>query len=202
MVVTGGAEPKTYELGNKYLFQLISSADHYLSGAVDALHAKNPQAQVAFVYSDDPFSKAVVIAARAQATEAGLKVVLDESYPPSTTDFSPIINKIISAQADALLGGGHYPDGATLAVGHKQFRTYDAETGAIRQHFDYPQFLAQLRFSPDGRHFAFPAERNRQQFVVLEGREIGPFEHVLGLAFSATLNAPIPRQPRFGLFRM
>ena len=25
---------------------------------------------------------------------------------------------------------------------------------------------------------------------------------VLGLAFAATLNAPIPRQPRFGLFRM
>jgi len=115
MVVTGGAEPKTYELGNKYLFQAISSADHYLTGAVDALHAKNPHAQVALVYSDDPFSKAVVLAAREQATEAGLKVVLDESYPPSTTDFSPIINKIISANADALLGGGHYPDGATLA---------------------------------------------------------------------------------------
>lgn len=115
MVITGGAEPKTYELGNKYLFQAITSADHYLSGAVDALHAKNPHAQVALVYSDDPFSKAVVLAARAQALEAGFKVVLDESYPPSTTDFSPIINKIISAKADALLGGGHYPDGATLA---------------------------------------------------------------------------------------
>src|SRR5581483_5727293 len=34
---------------------------------------------------------------------------------PSTTDFSPIINKIISSGADAFLGGGHYPDGATLA---------------------------------------------------------------------------------------
>jgi hypothetical protein len=39
MVVTGGAEGKTYELGNKYLFQAITSADHYLTGAVDALHA-------------------------------------------------------------------------------------------------------------------------------------------------------------------
>jgi len=115
MVITGGAEPKTYELGNKYLFQVITSADHYLSGAVDALHAKNPHAAVAIVYSDDPFSKAVVGAAREQASEAGLKVVLDEAYPPNTTDFSAIVNKIIGAQADALLGGGHYPDGATLA---------------------------------------------------------------------------------------
>jgi branched-chain amino acid transport system substrate-binding protein len=42
-------------------------------------------------------------------------VVLDESYSPSTTDFGPVINKLISAKADALLGGGHYPDGSTLA---------------------------------------------------------------------------------------
>ncbi len=115
MLVTGGAEPKTYELGNKYLVQAITSADHYLSGAVDALESKSPHAKVAFVYSDDPFSKAVVLAARAQAKESGFTIVLDESYAPSTTDFSPVINKIIAASADALLGGGHYPDGATMA---------------------------------------------------------------------------------------
>jgi branched-chain amino acid transport system substrate-binding protein len=124
MVVTGGAEPKTYELGNKYLFQAITSADHYLTGAVDALHSLDPNAQIAFVYSDDPFSKAVVGAARDQATEAGFKVVLDESYAPSTTDFSPVINKMISAKADVLLGGGHYPDGATLAR-----QLYDQKAG-------------------------------------------------------------------------
>ncbi len=115
MLIGGGAEAKTYELGNKYLFQCITTADHYLTGAIQALKEKNPHAQVAFVYSDDPFSKAVVAAARTQAAEAGFKEVLVESYPPSTTDFSPIINKIISAKADAFLGGGHYPDGATLA---------------------------------------------------------------------------------------
>ncbi|HXP77788.1 MAG TPA: ABC transporter substrate-binding protein, partial [Stellaceae bacterium] len=54
MLVTGGAEPKTYELGNKYLFQAITSADHYLTGAVEALASKDPHAKVALVYSDDP----------------------------------------------------------------------------------------------------------------------------------------------------
>jgi branched-chain amino acid transport system substrate-binding protein len=115
MIITGGAEPKTYELGNKYLFQAITSADHYLSGAIDALASKNPHARVALVYSDDPFSKAVLSAARDQARKAGFEIVLDESYAPSTTDFGPIVNKIISSNADAFLGGGHYPDGATLA---------------------------------------------------------------------------------------
>ena len=40
---------------------------------------------------------------------------MDESYAPSTTDFGPIVNKIISSNADAFMGGGHYSDGATLA---------------------------------------------------------------------------------------
>ena len=115
MLIGGGAEAKTYELGNKYLFQCITPADYYLSGAIQALKEKDPHAKVAFVYSDDPFSKAVVAAARAQAKDAGFTVALDESYPPATTDYSAIINKIISSGADAFLGGGHYPDGATLA---------------------------------------------------------------------------------------
>jgi len=115
MLITGGAEPKTYTLGNKYLVQVLSSADHYFTGAINALEVKAPHAKVAFVYSDNPFSKAAVPAAREQAKESGFTIVLDESYAPSTTDFSSIINKIISSSADALLGGGYYADGATLA---------------------------------------------------------------------------------------
>ncbi len=115
MITTGGAEEKTYQLGNKSLFQLYSPAGQYLAGAATALHSKNPKANVAFVYEDDPFSKAVAQATRDLAKKLGLSVVLEESYAGTTTDFSPIINKIISAKADALLGGGHYADGATLA---------------------------------------------------------------------------------------
>ncbi len=37
------------------------------------------------------------------------------SYSPGTTDFGPVINKLVSVGADALLGGGHYADGATIA---------------------------------------------------------------------------------------
>jgi branched-chain amino acid transport system substrate-binding protein len=115
MIDSGGAEEKPFELGNKYLFMVITSAGHYLSGAIEALKAKNPNAKIAMVYSDDPFSKTVLAAAAAQAKDAGLDVVMNESYSPSTTDFGPIVNKIISSNADAFMGGGHYSDGATLA---------------------------------------------------------------------------------------
>jgi branched-chain amino acid transport system substrate-binding protein len=115
MLTTGGAEEKTYQLGNKNLFQVYSPAGQYLAGALDALREKNPKAQVAFIYEDDPFSKAVAQVTRDLAKRQGVNIVLDESYSPSTTDFGPVINKLISAKADALLGGGHYPDGSTLA---------------------------------------------------------------------------------------
>ncbi len=115
MIDSGGAEEKPFETGNKYLFMVITSASHYLSGAIDALKKYDPHAKLALVYSDDPFSKAVLAAAAQQAKAAGLEVVMDESYSPSTTDFGPIVNKIVSSNADAFLGGGHYSDGATLA---------------------------------------------------------------------------------------
>src|SRR5579872_4814403 len=50
MLTTGGAEEKTYQLGNKNLFQVYSPAGQYLSGAVDALKEKNPNARIAYVY--------------------------------------------------------------------------------------------------------------------------------------------------------
>ncbi len=115
MIDSGGAEDKPFEQGNKYLFMVITSASHYLSGAVAALKKNDPQAKIAMVYSDDPFSKAVLAAAAQQAKAAGMQIVMNESYSPSTTDFGPIVNKIVSSNADAVMGGGHYSDGATLA---------------------------------------------------------------------------------------
>ena len=115
MLTTGAAEEKTYKLGNKNLFQLYWPAGQYLAGAVAALKEKNPAAKIAFIYEDDPFSKAVMTATRTLAEQQGFKAVLDESYSPGTTDFGPVINKLVSVGADALLGGGHYADGATIA---------------------------------------------------------------------------------------
>ncbi|MGA7326713.1 MAG: amino acid ABC transporter substrate-binding protein [Rhodomicrobium sp.] len=140
MITTGAAEEKTYRLGNKNLFQLYSPAAQYLAGAVAALKMKNPAARVAFVYEDDAFSKAVSQATTAIAKNAGLTQALEESYAGSTTDFSPIINKVIAAKADALLGGGHYADGATLAR-----QLYDQKAGLK---------WVTLLVAPDSPHFA------------------------------------------------
>ncbi len=164
MLTTGAAEEKTYGLGNKDLFQVYSPAAQYLAGALRALKEKDPNAKIAFVYEDDPFSKAVTYAVRDLAVKEHMAVVLDEAYSGSTADFGPIINKIIASKADALLGGGHYADGSTLTRQlHDQKANLKwvtllvapdspnfAELGAAATAISVPsQWEPQVRFTPD-----------------------------------------------------
>ena len=122
MLTSGAAEGKTYTLGNHFLYQMFAPGAEYFKGALDMLKAKDPKATVAFVYEDASFSVSVVNPAKDYAKQLGFNVVFSEAYPPNTTDFSAIIDKVIASKATVLLGGGHYADGSTLARqldGHK-----------------------------------------------------------------------------------
>jgi len=116
MVATGAASDSIFKLGYENVFQIYTPASRYLTSTVDMLKAADPALKkIAVVYEDSKFAKAVATAARDYAQKAGFDVVLFEGYPPSTTDFGPIINKIKASGAGALVGGGHYADGATFA---------------------------------------------------------------------------------------
>ncbi len=115
MITTGAAEGQTYKLGNKDLFQMYTPAGLYLKSALDVIKAKDPKAKIALVYSNDGFSKGAAEGAAKAAKSMGLNVVLKEAYAPDTSDFGPVINKIVASGANVLIGGGHYADGSTLA---------------------------------------------------------------------------------------
>ena len=93
-----------------------------------------------------------------------MTIVLDEAYSGSTTDFGPIISKIIASKADALLGGGHYADTSTLTDQlHDQKTNLKwatllvapdspkfAELGAAATNISVPsQWEPQVKFKPD-----------------------------------------------------
>jgi branched-chain amino acid transport system substrate-binding protein len=140
MICVGSSEPRTFELGNKRLFQIYTPSNFYAADAIAVLKAKAPKAKVALVFLDSSFPQTVAAAAREEAKANGLEVVLDESYAPGQTDFSAIINKITASKADALLGGGFYPDSSTLAR-----QLYDRKA---------PLKWAMLLVAPDSSHFA------------------------------------------------
>jgi branched-chain amino acid transport system substrate-binding protein len=114
LITTGAADDSTYKQGNKYLYQMFTPATEYLSSTLSAFKAKKVN-NVAFVYSDDSFSTLVAKDGRSRAELAGIKVVLDQSYPAGAKDFGPVIKTLRTSGATALIGGGHYEDGEALA---------------------------------------------------------------------------------------
>jgi branched-chain amino acid transport system substrate-binding protein len=116
MITTGAASDSTYTEGYTQVYQIYTPASRYLTGAVDLLKTADPAVKkIAFVYENDKFSADVVSAAKNYAEGLGYSIVLFEGYDSSTTDFAPFINKIQESGAEAVLGGGHYPDGSTFA---------------------------------------------------------------------------------------
>lgn len=116
MITTGAASDSTYTKGYTLVYQVYTPASRYLTGAVDALAQADPAAKkIAIVHENDKFSTDVATALEAYAKGKSYELVLSEGYDSNTTDFGPIINKIQQAAPDAILGGGHFQDGTTLA---------------------------------------------------------------------------------------
>ena len=116
MITTGAASDATYQQGFTKVYQIYTPASRYLTSSIDLLGSLDPSAKkIAFIYENSKFSTGVVEAAKAYAEDNGYDVVMFEGYDPETTDFNPFINKIEAAQPDAVLGGGHFQDGSTLA---------------------------------------------------------------------------------------
>jgi branched-chain amino acid transport system substrate-binding protein len=115
MITAGAAEDDAYKTGNTGLFQLYTPGSLYLISTVDMLKTLDPEAKVAIVHENDKFSTAVVEGLKPYLESEGFEVVLEEGYASETTDFGPVINKLVESGATVLLGGGHYPDGSTFA---------------------------------------------------------------------------------------
>jgi len=115
MITAGAAEDDAYKTGNTSLFQLYTPGSQYLLSTVDMLKILDPEAKIAIVHENDKFSTAVVDGLKPYLEAQGFEVVLEEGYATDTTDFGPVINKLVDSGATVLLGGGHYPDGSTFA---------------------------------------------------------------------------------------
>jgi branched-chain amino acid transport system substrate-binding protein len=59
--------------------------------------------KLAFVYENGDWGKGFATQWKTLAEEAGYKVVLDEPYPSTTTDLSPVVQKIRRANPDVLM---------------------------------------------------------------------------------------------------
>ena len=65
---------------------------------------------VAMVAADAEFARTAADGAKENAKKLGFKIVYDRSYPPSTTDFSPIMRAVQAANADIVFVAAYPPD--------------------------------------------------------------------------------------------
>jgi branched-chain amino acid transport system substrate-binding protein len=73
----------------------------FTKGFFDVAAQQNPKPQtVALVAADQEFSRNACEGARENAKAVGMRVVYDKTYPPTTTDFSPIVRAIQATNPD------------------------------------------------------------------------------------------------------
>jgi branched-chain amino acid transport system substrate-binding protein len=97
----------------------------FTKGFFDIAMAQNPKPQtVAIVAADQEFSRNAADGARENAQKAGLKVVYDKTYPPSTNDFAPIVRAIQATNPDVVVVCSYPPDsvGMVRAVNEIGFK--------------------------------------------------------------------------------
>jgi branched-chain amino acid transport system substrate-binding protein len=97
----------------------------FTKGFFDAAMAQSPKpATVAIVAADAEFARNLADGARENAKKAGLKIVYDKNYPPSTTDFAPIVRAIAATNPDLVVIGSYPPDsvGMVRAVNEIGFK--------------------------------------------------------------------------------
>ena len=74
------------------------------AGFFELAMSQNPKPEtVAIVAADAEFARNASDGARQNAKAAGLKIVYDRSYPPSTTDFAPIVHAVQATTPDVLV---------------------------------------------------------------------------------------------------
>ena len=97
----------------------------FTKGFFDVAMAQGPKPQtVAIVAADQEFSRNAADGARENAKAANLRVVYDQTYPPSTADFAPIVRAIQASNPDLVVVCSYPPDsvGMVRAVNEIGFK--------------------------------------------------------------------------------
>jgi branched-chain amino acid transport system substrate-binding protein len=83
----------------------------FSQGFFEVAATRNPKPKtVAIVAGDAEFPRNAADGARKNAKTAGLNVVYDKTYPPTTTDFTPIVRAIDATNPDVVFSASYPPD--------------------------------------------------------------------------------------------
>jgi branched-chain amino acid transport system substrate-binding protein len=102
MIAPAAGTTSIWEKGRKYLVMVLSPLEGATEGTID-LAARDGLKTIALINVDTLPAKAVAKGALDLAKKKGLQVVFQETYPPGTTDFSAMLNKVKEIKPDLLV---------------------------------------------------------------------------------------------------
>lgn len=95
------ATTSIWEQGRRYLFMVLPPAELFLAGLIE-MAADHGFTAVAIIQEDALFPRAAGTGAAELAREKGMEVILHETYPSGTQDFSALLGRIEAGGADVL----------------------------------------------------------------------------------------------------
>ncbi len=152
-VEPAGAAAEVFEQGFDNLFYAAPAIadDHYnhLADTIIAMPEGQRPQTAAYAAMDDPFAQGTAYGLKAKLEAAGIQTVVDQVYPPNTTDFSGIAAQIADSQADIVVGGTQYQDAVNLIVALQQLG-YQPELAAFSTAPTNPEFAAAIGAKTEG----------------------------------------------------
>jgi branched-chain amino acid transport system substrate-binding protein len=114
MVAPGAATTAIFKKGRKFIFMVPSRAELFFEGLID-MAARLGLKTVVLTHEDTLFPKATAQGALELAKKRGLSVVLVETYPRGTTDFSAMLARIRATNPDVLAAATYFDDAVAMA---------------------------------------------------------------------------------------
>jgi branched-chain amino acid transport system substrate-binding protein len=152
-VEPAGAAKEVFTKGFGNLFYAAPAVadDHYnnLAKAILAMPIAQRPKTAAYASMDDPFAQGTAYGLKAKLEAGGVKTVVNEVYPPDTTDFGGIAAKIASSKADIVVGGTQYQDAVNLIVALRQLN-YQPKLAAFSTAPTNPEFPKAIGSKTDG----------------------------------------------------
>lgn len=148
MVAPLAASDSIWEQGYQYLFgmlQLASDNERPMVQLADALGLE----KIAIVTTDDLFPGLAAEGALDEAEKLGLDVVVDEVYPPGTTDIGPLITQLEDSDAEFVIAPVDVAD-AIVMVQQMQERGYNPPGLAFSGATFVPDFLDNVGDDAEG----------------------------------------------------
>jgi branched-chain amino acid transport system substrate-binding protein len=170
MVAPTAGTTSIWQKGRRYLIMVLSPLEASTEGTID-LAARNGLKRIGLI--DALARPAIVKGALELAKKKGLEVVVHETYPPGTTDFAAILDKVKAAKPDVLVAGAPPSDAIAITRQMKErdvnAKMFDATPGgSLPDYYKALERMAEFAYAGSYWEPILPYPGNREFVTTYE----------------------------------